>query len=164
VDTDKFKEIFNQYYEAVRSFAYYKTGDIYLAEDIVQDTFLKLWDKRHTIKSELTLKPLIYTIATNIIKNHYKHKKAVYNFIRKTQAQVESEAADFNIEQQEFNKLLNHVLSEVPEKARIVFLMNRIGKLTYTEIAESLNLSVKAIEKRMSVALGIIKKRIIYRI
>ena len=164
METEKFKEVFDQYYKGIRSFAYYKTGDIYLAEDIVQDTFLKLWDKRHTIHNELTLKSFIYTIAANIIKNHYKHKKAAYNFIRKTQTVTEAVPADFNIEQQEFNKLLNDTLAAVPEKARIVFLMNRIEKLTYAEIAERLNLSVKAIEKRMSDALGIIKKRIPYRI
>ncbi len=157
-------ELFDLYYESIRSFAYYKTGDAMLAEDIVQDTFMKLWDKRNSKFHDDTLKAYIYKIADNIIKNHYKHRMVVYNFILNSTPVVSSDPADHRLEQAEFNKLLNETLASVPEKSRVVFLMNRIEKLTYAEIAVRMGLSAKSIEKRMSDALAIIRNRINHRI
>lgn len=159
----RFKEIFDLYYGKVRSYAYYKTGDIQLSEDIVQDTFMKLWERREMI-NEATVKPLVYVMAENSIKNHFKHKKAAFNFVLKMQFSGTSEPADFMLEQEEFNHFLNRTLAEIPDKNRVVFLMNRLDKLTYSEIAVCLNISVKTVEKRMGESLEIIRKKIRYKI
>jgi RNA polymerase sigma-70 factor (ECF subfamily) len=163
VELRKFREIFDLYYGKVRSYAYYKTGNLELSEDIVQDTFTKLWERRDMI-NEATVKPLVYTMADNSIKNHYKHKKAAFNFIMKTPLSIFSEPADFQLDQKEFNQFLNRTLAEIPEKARVVFLMHRMDKMTYTEIAGALEISIKTVEKRMGEALEIIRKRIRYKI
>ena len=158
-----FRSIFDQYYENIRSFAYYKTGDVDLADDIVQEVFLKLWNNRNDIKNE-TVKSLLYTIASNTIKNHFKHQKIVFNFQKEEQSDDTFEEADSALRQEELNRKLQDALAEIPEKSREVFLMNRIEGLTYNDIAERLGLSVKAIEKRMSEALSIIRSRISYKI
>lgn len=158
-----FRSIFDQYYESIRSFAYYKTGDVDLADDIVQEVFLKLWTNRSSVKDD-TVKALLYTIASNTIKNHFKHQKVVYGFQQQVPANETSDEADSELRQEELNRKLQDALAEIPEKAREVFLMNRIEGLTYTDIAERLGLSVKAIEKRMSEALSIIRSRISYKI
>jgi RNA polymerase sigma-70 factor (family 1) len=163
VESRRFKEIFDLYYEKVRSFAYYRTGNLQLSEDIVQDTFMKLWERREMI-NEATVKPLVYVMAENSIKNHFKHKKAEFNFVLKMQFPGVSEPADFMLEQEEFNRFLNRTLAEITEKNRVVFLMNRIDKLTYAEIADCLNVSVKTVEKRMGEALEIIRKKIRHKI
>lgn len=159
-----FRSVFDQYYENIRSFAYYKTGDVELADDIVQEVFLKLWANRATVRDE-TVKALLYAIATNTIKNHYKHQQVVYRFERQSRGDERVDAAaDTHIRQEELNRQLQDALAAIPEKARDVFLMNRIEGLSYSEIAERLNLSVKAIEKRMSEALAVLRSRISYRI
>lgn len=158
-----FRSIFDQYYESIRSFAYYKTGDVDLADDIVQEVFLKIWTNRKDVKDD-TVKSLLYTIASNIIKNHYKHQKVVFNFQKNDQPNEISDETDSNIRQEELNRKLQDALAEIPEKSREVFLMNRIEGLTYADIADRLGLSVKAIEKRMSEALSIIRSRISYKI
>ncbi|MHC1703732.1 MAG: RNA polymerase sigma factor [Tenuifilaceae bacterium] len=158
-----FRSIFDQHYESIRSFAYYKTGDVDLADDIVQEVFIKLWTNRESVKDE-TVKALLYTIATNTIKNHYKHQKVVYNFQKQEVSNETSDEADSQLLQDELNKRLQDALAAVPEKAREVFLMNRIEGLTYVDIAERLGLSVKAIEKRMSEALSVLRSRISYKI
>lgn len=161
-DIESFKEIFDAYYENIRGFIYFKTGDTALADDLVQDVFLRIWDKRRTIRKE-TLRPLLYTIAGNLVKNHFSRKKVEYSFSRKSDSSGRSEPADFEMETREFERLLQETLAGIPEKSRIVFLMNRIEKLTYGEIAESLGLSVKAVEKRMKTALEYIRKRIAHK-
>lgn len=158
-----FRSIFDQYYENIRSFAYYKTGDVDLADDIVQETFLKIWANRNEVKDE-TVKSLLYTITSNIIKNHFKHQKVVFNFQKNEQANEFSDETDSNLRQEELNRKLQEALAEIPEKSREVFLMNRIEGLTYADIADRLGLSVKAIEKRMSEALSVIRSRISYKI
>jgi RNA polymerase sigma-70 factor (ECF subfamily) len=163
VELRRFKELFDLYYGKVRSYAYYKTGSLELSEDIVQDTFMKLWERREMI-NEATVKPLVYVMADNSIRNHFKHKKAAFNFVMKMPFSGISEPADFMLEQEEFNLFLNRTLAEIPEKNRVVFLMNRIDKLTYSEIAGCLNVSIKTVEKRMGEALEIIRKRIRYKI
>ncbi len=158
-----FRSIFDQYYESIRSFAYYKTGDVDLADDIVQEVFLKIWTNRNEVKDD-TVKSLLYTIASNIIKNHFKHQKVIYNFQKTDQPNEYSDDTDSNLRQEELNRSLQDALAEIPEKSREVFLMNRIEGLTYADIADRLGLSVKAIEKRMSEALSIIRSRISYKI
>jgi len=163
-DLAKFRSIFDQYYESIRSFAYYKTGDVDLADDIVQEVFLKLWTHLNNIKGE-TVKALLYTIASNTIKNHFKHQTVVYNFQKQDQKnEMADEEADSALRQEELNRKLQGALAEIPVKAREVFLMNRIENLTYADIAQRLGLSVKAIEKRMSEALSILRSRISYKI
>lgn len=158
-----FREIYDLYYEGIRSFAYFKTGDVDYADDVVQETFLKLWSFRDKVRNE-SVKSLLYSIAGNIIKNNFKHNQVVYQFEKQSSGSELSESADSQLLSDEFNKKLQKALAEIPEGARIVFLMNRIEGLTYNEIAERMNLSVKAIEKRMSEALKVLRTRIDFKI
>jgi RNA polymerase sigma-70 factor (ECF subfamily) len=122
-----------------------------------------MWDKRREIEEE-TVKSLLFVMAGNMIKNYYKHRQVTFHFAKDTAREELSEAADFNIEQQEFDLKLQQVLSSIPENSRVVFLMNRLESLTYSEIAHRLGLSVKAVEKRMHEALRIIKDQIKHKI
>lgn len=158
-----FQSIFDTYYESIRSFAYFKTGDVNIADDIVQEVFLKLWSNRSGVRDE-TVKALLYTIATNTIKNHFKHKQVVYRFEKQNPEENAEHGADADLRQEELSKKLQIVLAEIPEKSREVFLMNRIEGLTYEDIAERLGLSVKAIEKRMSEAIRILRNRFEYKL
>jgi len=162
-DIEDFKKIFDHYYDGLRNFVYYKTGDADLSEDIVQEVFLKVWNIRKQVVPE-TVKSFLYTIAENITKNYYRHQQVVYNFANKYDNESIAEEADHEIRKEEFHHHLQKTLSEIPEKSRVVFLMNRIDGYTYAEIAERLNLSVKAIEKRMSEAIAIIREKIKYKI
>ncbi len=160
-DKKDLREIYDQFFDSLRGFLYYKTGDIELSEDLVQEVFIKVWEKRAEIKKE-TVKSLLFTIANNLMINHYKHQKVVMNHQGDVIAQNKTEfsSPEFVLEEKEFEKKLNSVIEALPQGCREVFLMNRIDKLKYDEIAERLDLSVKAIEKRMSKAIGIIKEQL----
>ncbi|MDI3526002.1 MAG: hypothetical protein PWR03_185, partial [Tenuifilum sp.] len=97
---------------------------------------------------------------------HYKHLKVVYNFQSQTKAAGGStaESADEPIRIEQFNQQLQDAIASIPEGPREVFLMSRIDELSYHEIAERLGLSVKAIEKRMSVALKVLRDKFGYKI
>ncbi len=151
-DKAAFESLFHEHYDSIRNFIYYKVGDTQLAEDICQDVFIKVWERRVEIIPE-KVKYLCYTIANNLSLNYIKHLKIVYNFRNAFIEKHEFESPEHLLIQKEFDLKLQDAIGDLPEKQRVVFLMNRIDKLTYNEIAERLGLSVKAIEKRMSQAL-----------
>ncbi len=159
----EFVGLFNQLYSPVKNFIYYKTGDIELADDIAQDTFIKIWEKRDEIRNE-TVKSLLYTIAGNLCKNRFEHQQVVFEFAKGFQQKETSVSPEFELELKEFNDQLQNAIGKLKEKNRVVFLMNRIDGLTYKQIAGNLGLSQKAIEKRMKNALDELKKTIKYKI
>jgi len=159
INQAEFDTIFNTWYDPIRNFIYYKTGDVQAAQDIAQETFLKIWEKRSNIKVE-TIRNLLFTIANNLFLNRLDHQKVSFRFASNYQRNKMAEAPDFELEMKEFDQRLQKALADLDEKKRTVFLMNRIDEFTYHEIADNLGVSVKAIEKRMEKALAFLRKRI----
>ena len=159
----QFKALFDQYYTPIKNFIYYKCGDVDLAEDIAQDTFMKLWEKREEIKID-TVKSYLYTVSNNMFLNQVRHNKVVLGFVEKHTDQKNEQSPEYALEEKEFKEELERVIAGMTEKQREVFLMNRIDDLTYKEIAERLELSVKAVEKRMHGALNYLKEKIHHKI
>ena len=123
-----------------------------LAEDLAQETFLALWQRWDSVREE-TLASLLYTIAHNLFLNERKHQQVVLRFSQRPQREDDPESPEYLLEAREFHARLEAALSALPEGSREVFLMNRIDRLKYAEIAERLGISVKAVEKRMHQAL-----------
>ncbi len=151
-----YKSIFLEYSEMLRNFMYYKTGDIAKAEDLVQDAFTKLWENCAKVNIEKS-KGYLFKIANNQFLNQVAHKKVVLKFEGIGHTDRDNESPEYLLEEKEFKERLENAISELPEDQRVVFLMNRIDKKKYREIAEELGLSVKAIEKRMHNALKTLK-------
>ena len=128
---DEFREYFKQYFKQIKNYLYYKSGDIDLSEDIVQEAFIILWENRNNVKRE-TISAYLYKISENLFLNEIKHRKVVKNFeLSSDISETDSESPDYILEQEEFRKKLNIALEALPEKSRIVFLMNRIDNLKY---------------------------------
>ncbi len=159
LDNVGFEQLFDAYCDELRHYIFYKSGDEEVAEDIVQDAFLKIWEMRATVRPE-TARALLYTIATNQFANRYKRQKLKFKFQQTIVEDRTFETPEFEMEVKEFDRKLQRVLSELGEKSRTVFLMNRMDQMTYYEIANNLNISVKAVEKRMKKALEFVRKEI----
>ena len=155
----EFDRMFIEWYNPLRNSMYYKTGDMQAAEDLVQETFLKIWEKKETINPD-TVKSLLYKIANNLFLNRIEHEKVSFRFVTEYSGNDLSNAPDFELEMKDFDRKLQESLAELDEKSCSVFLMNRIDDLTYAQIAVNLGLSVKAVEKRMSKAIAFLKERL----
>lgn len=154
-----FKSLFDKYYHPIKNFLYYKLGDVDLAEDLTQEVFVKAWQKKDELIPE-TVKSYLYTIAGNLAINHFNSAKHRYEFQLNEQSETTSESPLFIMEKDEFAKQLEQSIGMLTENQRVVFLMNRIDDLTYKEIAERLEISVKAVEKRMHNALEVLRDKI----
>ena len=158
---EQYRAVFDEHFDGLRNFLYYKTGDATVSEDIAQEAFIKLWEKRDSIRME-TVKTFVFTIGNNLAINHLKHMQVRYNFANRTVDMEKSQDPQFLMEEQEFKERLQLIIASMPEGSREVFLMNRLEDLTYAEIAERLGISVKAIEKRMSKALKVLREELGY--
>lgn len=130
-----------------------------LAEDLVQDVFLQLWEKKDNIKDE-TVRAFLFTVAKNDFLKSTRRKKNDLKFRAGFFENTENKSPEYILEMKEFDEKLQRVISGMPEKCRTVFLMHRIDGMTYNEIAGTLKVTVKAIEKQMSKALSILNEKL----
>ncbi|HFS66807.1 MAG TPA: RNA polymerase sigma-70 factor [Flavobacteriia bacterium] len=154
-----FKEVYFLYAKSLKSFLIFKYQNIEQAEDIVQDAFIKLWENCKNVPF-LKAKSYLYTIANNAFLNIKKHEQVKRKHQETITQKSTNESPEFVLLEKEFYQKLKKVISNLPQKQQEVFKMSRIEKLKYREIAEQLNISVKAVEKRMSMALKTIRKEI----
>ena len=111
-----------------------------------------------------TVKSYLYTIANNLAINHYKSARNRFEFGMKNEDSAHQQSPEYKMEEVEFEDHLKASIGKLTENQRVVFLMNRIDDLTYKEIAQRLDISVKAVEKRMSSALEFLRQTIEYKI
>ncbi|ADV47923.1 RNA polymerase, sigma-24 subunit, ECF subfamily [Cellulophaga algicola DSM 14237] len=156
------EEVYNVLFKAnsktVFNYIYYKYGNEEKAYDVVQEAFIKLWENCAKVSAEKA-KSFVYTVANNLYLNVIKAEKVRLKYAKET-LDVSHETPDFILEEKEFKKKLETALSDLPENQRTTFLLNRIDGKKYKEIAEMEGVSIKAIEKRMHLALKTLREKI----
>lgn len=136
------------------SFAWNRTGSTDLAREHVQELFTRVWIKRHLLAPEKQIKAYLYTALNNIIINYNKLH------VNKSKS-LDSVCLDYmlkNLRDEDIRIDVKYALKKLPDKVREVFLMSRIDKFSYAEIAEICNISIKTVEKRMSKAIYLLRK------
>ena len=158
-DEKVYEELYRQHAESIVYYLYYKFGSMEKAKDLVQDSFAKLWVNCQKIIYGAA-KSYLYKLANNASINEYNHQKIVLKYKAKPQDTINIQSPDFQMEEKEFMQKLEKAIGALKQGQREVFLLSRIEKKTYKEIAELLNISVKTVEGRMHLALKILKSKI----
>lgn len=155
-----FETIYDKYSKTLYSFLYFKCGDKDRASDLVQEAYIQLWLNCKKVFLEKS-KSYLYTVANNQFLTEEKHKKVVLNYKTITNKNtVNNENPEYVLEEKEYMVKLENAISNLTNSQREVFLLNRIEKKKYREISEILNISVKAVEKRMHLALLSLKEEL----
>lgn len=156
------EKLFAQFFKAnsktVFNHIYYKFGNEEKAYDAVQEAFLKLWENCLKVTPDKA-KSFVYTVANNLYLNVIKAEKVRMKYADKS-LKTTNESPEFVLEEHQFKERLEKALNDLPDNQRTVFLLNRIDGKKYSEIAEMENVSVKAIEKRMHLALLTLREKI----
>lgn len=153
-----YQKLFFAHARHVRNFLCYKGANADEAEDLMQEAYLRLWRECEKVPAEKA-KSFLFRVANNLYLDAKKHEQVVLRFQQKSpNTDQEHEDPQFIMEAKELQRELESAIAQLPEKQRTVFLLNRIDKMTYAEIADQLELSVKAVEKRMSQALVEMRK------
>jgi RNA polymerase sigma-70 factor (ECF subfamily) len=157
-----FSDFFKKHAKSLRNHLLYKFGNQDHAEDLTQEAFIKLWQNCSDVPIEKA-KSYIYTIATNSSLNVIAHEKVKLNYKNNnSHSDRSNESPEFIIEEQEFKDKLLIAIEKINDTQRVAFLMHRIDGKKYAEIAEELNISVKAVEKRIHLALLELRKEFDY--
>jgi len=147
--------LFRSHFKGLCIFAAGYVKDEEAAREIVQDTFVSLWEKRLTIDPSRPVKSYLSTTVRNKCLNYLRdHKK----FSRDLLA-IENLSYEMTVEQPdtlvetELRDRIVHAMDELPEKCREIFHLSRHQNMKYLEIADKLQISVKTVETQMSKAL-----------
>lgn len=155
-----FSSFFKSQIKSLRNFLFYKFGNMQQAEDLAQEAFVKLWQNCSAVPLEKA-KSYIYTIANNSSLNQIAHQKVVLRYEKNfTGLDKTNENPEYLLEEKQFQTKLLKAIQKLNEKQRVAFLMHRIDGKKYSEIALDLNISVKAVEKRIHLALLSLRKEI----
>ena len=135
---------------------FYRSGDTELATDIAQETFLKIWEKQNGIDDD-RVKGLLFKIANNLFVSYYRKEKRSFEFFKHYEPDAKTRTPEEDLVFEQLKENYSYALHKMPEKQRTVFLMSRVDQLTYKEIAVMVGVSVKAVEKRMKLALHFLR-------
>jgi RNA polymerase sigma-70 factor, ECF subfamily len=160
-DQTAFDSIFRQWYEPVVRSANRVLRDVGIAEELAQDVFLELWRRRESLAADSSVAGYLMQAVRNRALNHLRHLAVQKKSVVYVEALSEpAEQADAHVQTNELQAALTHAISDLPPRTREVFVMSRERGLRYSEIAEQLGVSVKAVEANMSRALRILRERL----
>lgn len=154
-----FDAVYRHYFKKLCAFCSQYIPDLEETEEIVQETMVWLWENRLTLKAELTLKSLLFTIVKNKALNrisHYEIKQKVHEEIHQKYEST-FENPDF-YDQDELFRMYRQTLEKMPKDIRETFLMNRDRSLTHKEIATILNVSPQTVNYRIGQALKMLRQ------
>lgn len=157
-----FEAIFKGYYVRLCNFAYSFLEDKDEAEEVVQSTFLTIWEKHDSLEIQVSLKSYLYRSVHNSCLNKIKHSKVkqVHQESTKSKEEVFSDDASEHIISKELEHQIEIAINALPPKCAMVFRLSRFENLSYAEIADQLGISVKTVENQMIKALKILREEL----
>jgi RNA polymerase sigma-70 factor (family 1) len=160
-DNAAFESLFKTYYSTLSHYACSYLHDLDEAEEVVQDIFVKIWEKRQDLKIETSFKAYLYQAVKNKCLNYIRNKKTQNNHLTIIDMKdYEAPAAFEDLQADELSDKLYLALEELPPKCKQIFKMSRLDGLRHKDIADKLDLKVKTIENQIGIALKFLKNQL----
>jgi RNA polymerase sigma-70 factor (family 1) len=155
-DLAAYKQLFIHYHQRLTQFSLSITGNKESAEEVVSDVFIKIWNKRKSLDHIENLHLYLYVSTKNLSIN-YLQKQNKHRSFSLDESNVELSTIYFDPEQMmitaEMFRRLNLAVQDLPPKCRLIFKLIKEDGLSYKEVAQLLQLSLKTIENQMTIAL-----------
>lgn len=161
-DLTAFEMLFRTYYQPLCNYAFTFVQDRDEAEEIVQSTFLNIWEKRENLSIHTGVKPYLYAMVRNACLNVIKHEKIKQQHVAMEMAVAERsiESVARTVMASELETRIYRAMDQLPEQCRLIFKLSRFEELKYAEIAEQLDISIKTVENQMGKALRIMREHL----
>jgi RNA polymerase sigma-70 factor (family 1) len=153
-----FNEIYDRFWNSLFTKAYNFLRNEEAAKDCVQEVFIWLWQHRHTVKIENVNNYLHQAVRFQTFKV-LKEQKQLISLDERLTEFTSMILKDESLQYKELKEIMFTILSRLPADQQEIFLLNREQGLTYKEIAEQKNISIKTVEKKMSLALKMLKQQ-----
>ncbi|MEQ9286225.1 MAG: RNA polymerase sigma-70 factor [Cyclobacteriaceae bacterium] len=145
-----FRILYDTYYTNILNFSHTYTGSIEDAEEVTQDTFLKLWKHRDGLDEEMSVNGYIFRIAKNLTLNKIRKKVMEPRYFDEIEDEsVFSNQTEEDIMLDEMQQLLMKAIEALPPKRQQIFRLSRLSGLPNKEIAKRLNISENTVEGQM---------------
>lgn len=151
---EAFDEIFRRHYASLCLYAMRFINDQHSAEDVVQELFVKFWERRNELQINVSVQSYLYKSTYHASLNYLRGKKVRGSY----QANVQSESVELSdttdsMIQGELEYRIESEINDLPSRTQEIFKLNRFENKKYREIAQDLNISIKTVEAHMSKAL-----------
>lgn len=160
-DAKAFEMLFHQYYGHLCLFATKILNNDAAAEEVVQEFFVKLWEKKEQLSIETSVKNYLFRAVKNQCLNYIKHNFVKENYIKTKENENQLEI-DFeeNYVEVDLARKIKESIDSLPEKRRDIFRLSREEGLKYREIAQKLNISIKTVEAQMGLAIKNLREKL----
>jgi RNA polymerase sigma-70 factor (ECF subfamily) len=161
-DRNAFTQIYNRYMDLLYLHALKRLKDEDEAEDLIQDLFITIWEKRAELNFGSTLSAYLYRAVKNKVINALAHRHIKTNYLESLQQYID--AGEFNTDEavrvKELAEQIEKEVGRMPAKMQEIFLLSRNENLSHKEIAEQLGISDKTVKKQVGNAIKILKDNI----
>lgn len=153
-DDKAFKSLFDRYHERLYSFLFSILKSREDTEEIVQETFLKIWENRESFQENYPFEPLLFRVAKNTSLNYNRKKvnRTVFEKHFGFFANLVESSADQYVLFQETQEIIETILSGLPPKRKEIFLLQKVEGLSRKEIADKLGISVTTVDHQLNKA------------
>ena len=160
-DPEAFRSLFEKYQPILFRNVLHSVLDTDTAHDIVQETFVRVWDHRASLQPNLPLLAYLFRISRNLVRDRAKHSAVRKKF----EADMPDTPQTDNPEESLHAKILEEKLEEavrtqLPAKCREIFLLSRMEGMSHAEISERLDISIKTVENQITRGLKILRKKL----
>lgn len=159
-DEKAFRSLYEKYAPKLKGFSKRFNFSEQEADDLIQETFQKIWEKRNTLDDGLSFNSYVITIAKNLIYNNIRHAVYVKRFrgeLLNKISENEAVSRDFELE-----RIINKTVQKLPDKCRYIYKRSRMDGYSNMEIASELKISKSTVENQINKALGKIKLALRY--
>lgn len=156
-----FEEFFYIYQPFVFRFIYRYTGDVKIAEDLVQDTFINFWQAREKLNFQKSPLAYLVKIARNLAINEVTRNPSneLLDIDNESISSIQNDPVK-EYDRKFLNEEIQFWINKLPEKCRAIFIMSRYDEMSYNEISSSLNISLQTVKNQMNKALAFLRKHI----
>ncbi|BAV09806.1 RNA polymerase sigma-70 factor, ECF subfamily [Filimonas lacunae] len=162
-DEQVFEQVFKTHFKSLHAYAFTILNSEAVAEEMVQQVFYKLWERKETVEVHTSLKAYLYRAVHNESINYLKHhtiKIKHQTYAMQQQQHQQEQSAGEKLAGKELEQQIRQALNELPEQCRTIFQLSRYEELKYKEIADQLGLSIKTIESQMGKALKLLRVKL----
>ncbi len=153
-DSEAFKRLYYKYFKPLIRFAWYRLYSMETVQDLVQETFLKVWINRQHLDPAKSIKAYLYKTLTNLIINYTKlHSSQTISLESLAESKSLNDGSKLELKLD-----IQDAVNRLPQKIKTVYMLSRYERFSYAEIAEICKISQKTVENRMSKAFNILRK------
>lgn len=160
IDLDEIEILFKEHYQDLTRYAYSITKEQTSAEDVVQQLFVKLWEKRNDLSIQTDPKSYLFRATYNASINVWKKRQRMDRDGEVSSSTFASEQTSDRVLSKELEERIENAIQTLPEKCQEVFRLSRFNELSYKEIAEELDISSKTVENHMGKALKLMRQEL----